>query len=115
MTVRGAPRGCASAGAATARTTHAARTSLENRMRALYMLSGAYSRRPPAREAGREQPGHRALHAGAEAIVATQEGEAFGREPHASRGTRPARPFDQLEAGRALELAQVAPRAAIRH
>src|SRR5882762_6091709 len=58
---------------------------------------------------------HRALERAAERAVVTQEALAGARQPHAALGAAARRALHELEAGRVLQLAQVAPGVAVRH
>src|SRR6267378_2324947 len=58
---------------------------------------------------------HRALERAAEHAVVTQEALAGVRQPHAALGAAARRALHELEARRALQLAQVAPGVAVRH
>src|SRR5882762_9613664 len=58
---------------------------------------------------------HRALERAAERAVVTQEALAGVRQPHAALGAAARRALHELEARRALQLAQVAPGVAVRH
>src|SRR6267378_1499605 len=58
---------------------------------------------------------HRALERASERAVVTQEALAGVRQPHAALGAAARRALHELEAGRVLQLAQVAPGVAVRH
>src|SRR5262252_5165907 len=62
-----------------------------------------------------EVPGHERIEPLAKAAVTAKEEPAFRREPGAALGSAPGPSFEQLQAGRALELAEIPPRRSVRH
>src|SRR5215831_14514168 len=62
-----------------------------------------------------EVPGHEGVEPLAKATVAAKEEPAFRGEPRAAIGSAPGPSFEQLQAGRALELAEISPRRSVRH
>src|SRR5215470_4147458 len=62
-----------------------------------------------------EVAGHEGIEPPAKATVAAKEEPAFRGEPRAALGSAPGPSFEQLEAGRALEFAEIPPRRSVRH
>src|SRR5215475_14730897 len=62
-----------------------------------------------------EVAGHEGIEPPAKATVAAKEEPAFRGEPGAALGSTPGPSFEQLQAGRALELAEIPPRRSVRH
>src|SRR5215470_406403 len=62
-----------------------------------------------------EVPGHEGIEPLAKTTVAAHEEPALRGEPRAAPGRAPGPSFEQLQAGRALELAEIPPRRSVRH